>query len=211
MSSNIKKISIVQENAANAHAAVRASKPILERLSRNTAIAGLVLLTIVGIRTAAAPDGDTLLHALQTAVQSEWDENLGRLSYVSSSIGESMQVFSGQKNAYQLTSPVSAQPSNAYSSEEPYLRYCYTGDIYAAAPGEVSAIMHDDNERYIVRILHADALECVYYGLDSCYVQEGDEVSMQTVLGHSAQDFVFQAYRLGKAIDCTALLAARAL
>lgn len=209
MASNIKKIAIVKDDHADAQTTVCVTKPILERLSRNTAIAALVLLSIVGIRTAAAPDGDTLLHALQTAVQSEWDENLGRLSYVSSSIGESMQVFAGQKNDYKLISPVSAQPSTTFSKKEPYLRYSQAGDIYAAASGEVSAVMHDDNERYIVRILHADALECVYYGLDTCFVQEGDEVSAQTVLGNSAQDFVFQAYRMGKAIDCTAQLAVR--
>ena len=110
----------------------------------------------------------------------------------------------------ELISPTSAQPANAFSTGEPYLRYSDAGDIYAVCTGEVSAIAHDDAGRYIVRILHdGGQLEGVYYGLTRCDVQEGSEVTSQTCLGRAAQDFAFQLYRAGKAVDCTMQLSPR--
>jgi len=99
MSSNIKKVMPAASEASNSPARIK--KPVAEYLTRNMAVATLILLTVVGIRTAATPGGESLLTSLQNAVQSEWDENLGRLSYVSRSIGESVQVFSGQTGADQ--------------------------------------------------------------------------------------------------------------
>ena len=208
MSSNIKKVAPAASEGVNPPARIR--KPAAERLTRNMAAATLILLTVVGIRTTAMPGGESLLTSLQNAVQSEWDENLGRLSYVSRSIGESVQVFSGQAGAVELISPTSAQPVNAFSAGEPYLRYSDTRDIYAVCTGEVSAIAHDDAGRYIVRILHAGGqLEGVYYGLTRCDVQEGSEVDAQTCLGRAAQDFAFQLYRAGKAVNCASQLSPR--
>ena len=208
MSSNIKKLTPAAPQAMPPIAPVK--RTMAERLTRNMAIATLLLLTVVGIRTAAVPGGDTLLTSLQKAVQSEWDENLGRLSYVSHSIGESVQVFAGQSGAAELLSPTSVQPVSAFSAAEPYLRYANAGDIYAVCAGEVSAIAHDDAGHYIVRILHnGGQLEGVYYGLIRCDTAEGSEVTAQTCIGRAGQDFAFQLYRAGKAIDCTAQLSPR--
>lgn len=103
MSSNIKKVMPAASEASISPARIK--KSVAEYLTRNMAVATLILLTVVGIRTAATPGGESLLTSLQNAVQSEWDENLGRLSYVSRSIGESVQVFSGQTGAVELISP----------------------------------------------------------------------------------------------------------
>ena len=132
MSSNIKKVMPAASEASNSPARIK--KPVAEYLTRNMAVATLILLTVVGIRTAAMPGGESLLASLQNAVQSEWDENLGRLSYVSRSIGESVQVFSGQTGAVELISPTSAQPANAFSAGEPYLRYSDAAISTPSAP-----------------------------------------------------------------------------
>ena len=61
-----------------------------------------------------------------------------------------------------------------------------------------------------MRILHAGGqLEGVYYGLTRCDVQEGSEVDAQTCLGRAAQDFAFQLYRAGKAVNCASQLSPR--
>lgn len=173
-------------------------------------MATLVLLTVVGVREAAAPGGSTVLEAVQTSIESEWDENVGKLTYVGNMLTESVQVFGKSSRDDHLVSPVKAEAVQTFSANAPYLLYENAGDVFAAASGEVLSLSHDDASRYTLRILHDNGLECLYYGLDSCVVQEGDLVDTSTLLGMSSGSaFAFEVRRSGKAIDAGAFLEAR--
>lgn len=207
MSSNIKKCHIPAPEAPVEKKRPRSA--LGEKLTRNLAAATLVLLTVIGVKEASAPNGSSFLQAVQNAVESEWDENVGRLTYVGSMLSESVQVF-GRAESYDLQSPVCTPAVQAWSPASPYLLYENAGDVFAAAAGEVCDIYHDDDERYIVRILHTNGLEGLYYGLDTCAVKEGDEVSASTLLGMSSGgEFALEMRRAGKSIDCSAYLKER--
>lgn len=203
MSSNIKKLEQAGP-AERADAGKSNHRSLGDRLARNTAIAALALLTVVGIRQSG-PEG--FLQTMQHAVESEWDQNVGRLTYVGNTVAESIQVF-GQ-NGTKLTCPVAASATETWSQDTPFLLYENAGQVFAAASGEVSQIAHDDEERFILRVLHPDGLSTVYYGLDSCLVQEGDSVDPNTLLGMAGPVFAFETLRAGKAVNYTSSMAAR--
>ena len=180
-----------------------------EQLTRNAVIAAFAFLLLVGVRESV-PGGKPVLQAMQQAVESEWDENVGKLSFVNGKIGEAVAVFSrGFSSDTQLTAPISATPVQAWSAEAPYLLYENAGNVYAAAAGEVTQIAHDDNSEYIVRIIHDNGLNTIYYGLKSCFVQEGEAVSSQSVLGKAGASFAFETQRNGRAVDPAAALVER--
>lgn len=207
MSSNIKKRSA---GAPDARAeAVKTGKSIGDRLTRNIAIATLLLLTVVGIRESS-PNGQGFLKAVQSVVESEWDQNVGKLTYVSSTLADSLQVFqSSSKDDPLMTAPVSADVLQAWSAAEPCLVYQNPGSVYASARGEVTQIAHDDNGYTIVHLTHANGINTLYYGLTSCLVQEGDAVQSDTLLGRADDSFAFEMRKNGKPVDCSALLAER--
>ena len=199
MSSNIKKrsgdIPVSQPQPPR-------SKPTLgSRLTRNAAIATLILLAVVGVRETG-PAGSGVLTAVRNAVESEWDQNVGKLTYVSGVLTDSIQVFgrSGETDGA-LVSPVTAKAVQAWSQEAPYLVYENAGNVFAAADGEVTQIAHDDDARSIVRLSHRGGLDTVYYGLESCFVSEGDTVRVDTLLGEAGGAFAFEAQKDGKPLD----------
>ena len=206
MSSNIRPCTPTPQGAHPQP--IRIKKRFGERLTRNAAIATLVLLTVVGVREAL-PQGDDIVQTMQQAVESEWDQNVGRLTYVNSTISDALQVFSGSARQTRLISPVTARAVQAWSAEAPYLLYENAGNVFAAADGEVSQIAHDDASEYIVRLTHADGLNTVYYGLSSCFVAEGDPVRSDTLLGVSGSSFAFEAARNGHALDVSDSLLSR--
>lgn len=210
MSSNIKPCQ-AQPAATSKIEQPKKTKPDWKaKLTRNTAIAVCALLTVVGVQqSAASPDG-TFLKAVQGAIESEWDQNVGRLTYVSGMLSDSVQVFSrSSRDLSDLIRPVQAQAVQAWSEETPYLLYQNAGNVYAAASGEVTAIAHDDNSYYIIRLMHDNGLESLYYGLKSCAVQEGDPVTSDTLLGLAAPEFAFAVQRGGQSLDCSAQLGER--
>ena len=206
MSSNIRPCAPTGEN--NDIQPPRKEKKIGERLTRNAVIATLALLTVIGVREAV-PQGGNIVQAMQNAVQSEWDQNVGRLTYVNSSIADAIQVFSGSARQEQLMCPVVAQAVQAWSADAPYLLYENAGNVFAAADGEVSQIAHDDASEYIVRLTHADGLNTVYYGLSTCFVAEGDPVRSDTLLGVSGAAFAFEVTQNGRAKNVSDQLLSR--
>ena len=179
----------------------KARKQPGERLTRNMAVATLLLLTVVGVREAI-PGGSGILQTIKETVESQWDQNVGRLTYVSGSLADSIQVFGSSVTKEDVFyQPVSAPAVQAWSSAAPYLGYENPGSVFAAAKGEVTQISHDDDEQYIIRISHENGLNTIYYGLNSCFVQEGDPVNSDTVLGQSGQTLAFQVQRNGTSLD----------
>ena len=170
-----------------------------ERLTRNTVIAVLLLLTVIGIRESGSGG---FLQAIQAAVENEWDQNVGRLTYVNGTISEAaVQVFGFGSADAELTAPVFSAAVETFQEDSPYLVYHDAGNVYAAASGEVSQIAHDDDAHYIVHIIHEKGLDTVYYGLETCLVSEGDPVTAQTLLGFSKGDLAFEVRRSGTPLN----------
>ena len=208
MSSNIKRCSSKTVTQQNISQAQHPKTDWKSKLTRNFAIATCALLTVVGIRQSAA--GNSFLQAVQGAIESEWDQSVGRLTYVGNMLSDSIQVFGSYNNdPNDWTSPVCAQAVQSWSQESPYLLYHNAGNVYAVAPGEVTSVAHDDNSYYIIRLMHENGFESLYFGLKSCFVQEGTTVTADTLLGQSAPEFAFEAQKNGRSWDCSAQLGTR--
>ena len=208
MSSNIKRnghVPLIAAEKSNGHH--KASWG--DQLTRNAAIATLLLLTVVGIQKSHGTPQD-FLNTVQTAVQSEWDQNVGKLTYVNSEFMDAMQVFGYHSDSFNhLTSPTFAAAKPEKSDGAAYLLYDRPKSVFAVADGEVLQIVHDDNDAFILRIAHGDGLNSIYYGLDSCFVQEGDTVTANTVLGSSSGILALELQRNGKNITSDKLLSPR--
>ena len=206
MSSNIKRF---QANMPNAAPSQNTKRQLGEKLTRNVSIAVLVLLTVTAVRQSATEQGGSFMQALQTAVESQWDQNVGRLTYVNVTLSEALQVFSPENASPALVSPVRAKAVQAWSGSSPYLLYENAGQVFAAAAGEVGQILHDDQDEFIVRLLHDNGLNTIYYGLKTCNVQEGAPVSADTLLGTAGDSLAFEVQKNGKSLDCSATLTDR--
>lgn len=203
---------IKQNNASpglteNTLSAVKQSKKALgEKLTRNVLVAALLLCCVVGARDMALPGEQSVIDVLQTAVRSEWDENLGRLVYVNGTVSDAIAVFSSAQQP-SLYPPSKGKVSDIFSKDSPYIMYADAGSVYAAAGGEVLSITKNaDNDTCCIRILSKDAIECLYYGLRSCQVSEGEEVQAMTVLGDCMTGtLTFEVRRRGEAVDASAM------
>jgi hypothetical protein len=64
-----------------------------ERLARNLALAGMLAITIAAMRNAELPTGTTVLTAVQQMIDNEWDDHLGKISFVGRFLPETVAVF----------------------------------------------------------------------------------------------------------------------
>ena len=183
-----------------------------ERLARNVALAGLLMVTIAAMRNAELPSGGTVLTAVRQMIDGEWDGGaLGKISFVGSFLPETVAVFFESAPDAALTAPCFGSLSHAWTAEEPYLGYdSQDKRVYAVAPGQVMSVYHGPEEEYILRVRHDDGLETMYYALASVSVSEGDAVSVSTCLGRALPEgVVIEVRRAGRAIDPTALITER--
>ena len=184
-----------------------------ERLARNVALAGLLMVTVAAMRNAELPSGGTVLTAVRQMIDGEWDGGaLGKISFVGSFLPETVAVFFESAPDAALTAPCFGSLSHAWTAEEPYLGYASQDKrVYAVAPGQVMSVYHGPEEEYILRVRHDDGLETMYYALASIFVSEGDAVSASTCLGQALPEgVVIEVRRAGRAIDPTDLIADRA-
>ena len=173
-------------------------------LTRNLCTATLLLCCAIGARDVMVNSEQTALEVLQTAVKSEWDENIGRLMYVNSSLSDAIAVFS--PSAAALYQPSTAEVIDVFSDAAPYIVYGSAGKVYAAARGEVMSVDITNEHTYTVRLRCNDATECVYYGLKNCIVSEGDTVAAYAVIGDCEQnDLYFEVRKNGAPVDASAL------
>lgn len=184
-----------------------------EKLARNLALSGMILLTVVSVRSAQLPSGRTVLTAVQSLIDPSWDDQLGKISFVSSFFPETVSVFFDSPPAGALTAPCSGSLSHAWTAQEPYLSFqAQDGRVYAAAKGQVMSLSHGPEEEIILRLRHEElGLETVYYNLAEVRVREGDPVEASTCLGTAlpGKDAAFEVRRAGRAIDPAAFLQQR--
>ena len=182
-----------------------------EHLARNLALAGMLVITVAAVRNAELPSGRTVLTAVQQMISGEWDDHLGKISFVGRFLPETVAVFFESSPDYSLTAPCFGALTHRWTEQEPYLGY--TSDdqrVFAAAAGQVMSISHGDDEEFILRVRHDDGLETMYYNLASISAAEGDRVTAGTCLGSALPSgVIIEVRRAGYAIDPTDLMTAR--
>lgn len=157
-----------------------------ESLLKNFAVASALALFALTLRTGALPELSSATDAILTAAtdQSLLDDQLGKLSFVSSLFPEAVLVF-GERHV-----PVSAMPVSggtvihAWSATEPYVTLRSDSEVVVAAiDGEVVGLYHGHEDERLVRIAGADGLTCLYGNLANTAVQLGDAVNAGDLIG----------------------------
>lgn len=189
-------------------AAKKKSRPFIgEKLTRNVLIATFALACVVSARDMALSPDKSVLSVLQSAVESEWDENLGRLVYASNTLSDAIAVFSPAANSAQLFQPCFSQVADVFTDASPYIVYQPAEAVYTAAACEVTSITRSsDASLYTIRTHCDNGLECLYFGLSSCFVSEGDILPAQAKIGSCAENMlIFEVRKNGAPIDASSL------
>lgn len=176
-----------------------------ERLTRNVLAATFALACIVSAKDMLVAPDKTVLSVMQNAVESEWDETLGRLVYAGNSLSGALHVFSPVNNAPQLHQPSTADVADVFSDASPYIVYQPSETVCAAASCEVTSVtLSSSGTRYSVRTHCDNGLECLYFGLSSCFVSEGDVLPACAEIGscHNNQ-LIFEVRKDGVSIDAS--------
>ncbi len=182
-----------------------------ERLARNLALTGMLVITIAAIRNAELPSGRTVLTAIQQMIDGEWDDHLGKISFVGSFLPETVAVFFESAPDAVLTAPCLGPLTHPWTEREPYLGYADADSrVFAVAAGQVMSVSHGPDEEYILRLRHDDGLETMYYNLAAAAASEGDMVTPGACLGEALPGgLIIEVRRAGRAIDPTGLITDR--
>lgn len=193
-------------------AAQKKNRPLLgEKLTRNVLIATFALACVVSARDMALSPDKNVLSVLQSAVESEWDENLGRLVYAGNTLTDAIAVFSPAANTPQLYQPCFSPVADVFTDDTPYIVYQPAESVYAAAACEVISISRAGDENlYTVRTYCDNGLECLYFGLSSCFVAEGDILPARAQIGACTDhSLVFEVRKNGAFIDASSMFVSR--
>lgn len=175
-------------------------------LLKNMAVASALVLCAVTLRTGAVPSLSTATDAIMTAAtdQSLLDDQLGKLSFVSSMFPEAVLVF-GESEAPELSLPVrDGEVIHTWSEAEPYvsLSAC-NNQVLSAATGEVIGIYHGNGDEKLVQVFSDGGLSCLYGNLENVHVEIGELVPVGQVIGNllPGEELVFEARMNGYSVD----------
>ena len=173
------------------------------KLTRNTAFLMLLLVCLASIHNQQLPDGRTILTAVQSTVDQEWDESLGKITFVDNMMPQTLSVFFQEEQDYSLSLPCSGTLVHAWETHAPYVSFNAKGAVTAIADGEVMSFSHDSTDQLSLRIRHENGLESVYYHLSSTPLREGDLVSAGDTVGvlQAGHNLVLDVRRNGLSID----------
>ncbi len=184
-----------------------------DKLIRDLAVVGGLMLLVVAIRNAELPQAQSVFGALKESANMEWDESLGRLSFVSDLLPQEVREVWTEREAVQVLAPIIGETVHVWSAQEPYIEVkSVVSDVRAVADGEIMSIAHGLNEERIVRIRHDNGLESVYGNLLVCYSEEGDHVHAGDIFARLSQNapLAFELRRDGKSIDPEGVLTSQA-
>ena len=176
----------------------------LDQLGRNLIVTGCLFLVVVAVRNAGTPQSMSVFNALKTSAGMEWDESVGKLSFVHSVLPPSVQAVWNFEPDIAVFSPVRGEVVHAWSRQEPYVMLeSKVRDVRAAADGEVMSIAHGLEEEKIVRVRHDDDTESIYGNLSQCFLNEGDRVYAGDVFATLLEDrpLAFELRVDGRSID----------
>ncbi len=186
------------------------SVTLFDRLLRNIAIAGCLLLLVIAARNVGQEPLQAAYAALQESVTLEWDESLGKLTFVNQLLPQEIRTVWSEQAAQDISLPVQGRVVHAWSRQEPYVSIGGgVSEVHAVLAGEVMSLAHGPDEELILRIRHEDGLETLYGNLAACYVEEGDAVYEGDVIGRRMDEaeLVFDMRLDGRSIDPTEWLA----
>lgn len=175
-----------------------------DRLVRNLAVVGVLLLTVIALRSSSYPQAQSVFSALQDSAGMEWDESIGKLSFVNRMLPEALQEVWNPSADVTVYAPVSGEVLHVWSRNEPYVTLkSSTDEIRASADGEVMSIAHGMDEERIIRIRHEDHTETIYGNLRECFVEAGQRVYAGDLIGRLLENQLL-AYELridGRSVD----------
>jgi len=161
-----------------------------ERLLRNSAVACALLLTVMALRNVDQPWTRQATEGIRQAMtmRVDWDETLGKLSFVRALVPDTALVFLNMDDRIRLCTPVSGVVSHEYTEQQPWLEYsCQTAQpVYAAMQGTVTAAGRGAGDEWIVLIQGDEGTEAVYGYLTDVYVQPGQRVEAGEQIGATA-------------------------
>ena len=158
--------------------AKRHKKTDTGRLMRNASISAAVLLCLFAVGGTLAGN-NRISQAVMSHVMTDFevDNSLGRLQFVSNILPESAMVFlQGTDADVEVSAPVRAQESHAWSQEDPWIEYVCTGVVTACDDGDVMTIVENREGEYTVRLRHENGFESIYSGMSEVNLREGDHV-----------------------------------
>jgi len=176
----------------------------LDRLVRDLAVVGCLVLVVVAVRNSSLPEAQSVFGAIQSASGMEWDESLGKLSFVTTLLPQEIQEVWNQTTSAEVLAPLNGEIVHAWSEKEPYLLINgLTQSIHVSDEGEIMSVAHGMDEELILRVRHSDSFETVYGNLAQCYVEPGDYVYSGDVIGKLLSDrpLAFETRVHGRSVE----------
>lgn len=181
-------------------------QPLEKRVFHQATVAAALLLCASALRAGAIPDASNVTDVVLTAItdQSLLDDNLGKLSFVSTLFPEAVLVFGEQKPSHFLLPVNSNDVIHAWTENEPYTSWSSIDrDVVAPEDGEVLGVYHGNNNEKLVEIRGVSGYSWLYGNLEEVYVTIGESVSHGTIIGHvlNDADIVFEVRQNGRSLD----------
>lgn len=174
------------------------------KLNRNLAFLMLLLVCLASVHNQQLPDGQTVLTAVQSTLQEDWDESLGKITFVDHLLPETLSVFFDTGASASFSLPCLGTLGHTWETQAPYLSFIPSDETaLSVANGEVMSLSHGADDSLCLRIRHADDLESVYYHLSSVCVQEGDTVKAGDEIGQicRGQNLILDVRKNGLSIN----------
>lgn len=181
----------------------------LDKLGRNLAVVGGLFLVVVAVRNSTLPEAQSVFSAIQASAQMEWDESVGKLTFVNALLPESVRAVWQENPLTEVFAPVQGEIVHAWSQNEPYLMIqSGVSNVRASADGEVMSIAHGLGEERIVRIRHDDGNETLYGNMQECYIEIGDRIAAGEMIGKLRKDqpLAFELRVQGRSVNPAELL-----
>lgn len=180
-----------------------------DKLLRNLAVVGAMLLTVVAVKNAETPQSQSVFAAITQSAGMEWDDSLGKLSFVNGLLPDGIEAVWSEKEPLAVFAPITGETVHAWSTQEPYVEYAGNiADVRAVADGEVMSIAHGLDEERIVRVRHDDETESVYGNLALCYADVGERVYAGDVFARvlDGKPLAFELRKDGRSVNPEGLL-----
>lgn len=177
-----------------------------QRLFANIIAATAILLCATVVQATNIPQAQSVFQALQSSVNLNLDESLGKLSFVSNLLPESALVFWNDNASTEILAPVEGDIIHVFTSNEPYISMkSAVSQVRCAQDGEVMSIAHGNDDELIVRVRHNSNLETLYGNLKTVWVTEGEALYQEDLIGEviDGKELVFELRRDGRAVDPT--------
>lgn len=180
-----------------------------EKLLRNTAVACALLLTVMAMKNADLPWTQKAAAGIKQAMTMsiDWDETLGRLSFVRRLVPETALVFLNMGTGNGLIRPTEGEVSHEYTDQQPWLEYsCRPAEaVCAAMKGKVTAVGQSMSGDWTILIEGDEGRETVYGYLAGVYVQTGQTVERGQQIGMAADEknarLYFELRENGEAVN----------